>query len=104
MKKKAAIRPHLILEASCTLRDAIDLQFLLLTTDCGGGKVVVDGSRVEQVDTAGLQLLVAFAQAQTKAGRTLQWTGASELLLRSSRRLGVDGLLGIAGSSGKRAA
>jgi anti-anti-sigma regulatory factor len=104
VKKKTAPRPHLTLEAGCTLRDSIDMQFLLLATDCGSGKVIVDGTRVEHIDTAGLQLLVAFAQAQTKAGRTLQWSGASEQLLRSSRRLGLDGLLGMAADAGKQAA
>jgi anti-anti-sigma regulatory factor len=104
VKKKSVARPHLTLEAGCTLRDSIDMQFLLLATDCGSGKVIVDGAQVEHVDTAGLQLLVAFAQAQEKAGRTLQWSGASEQLLRSSRRLGLDGVLGIAPRAGKKAA
>ncbi|MEO6366858.1 MAG: STAS domain-containing protein [Steroidobacteraceae bacterium] len=104
MKKKSVARPHLTLEAGCTLRDSTDMQFLLLATDCGTGKVIIDGSQVEHIDTAGLQLLVAFAQAQAKAGRALQWSGASDPLLRGSRRLGVDALLGIAGNPVKTAA
>ena len=95
MKKKVVARPHLTLEAGCTLRDSIDMQFLLLAADCGSGKVIVDGTQVEHIDTAGLQLLVAFAQAQAKAGRALQWSGASEQLLRSSLRIGLDAVLGI---------
>jgi ABC-type transporter Mla MlaB component len=103
VKNITVTRPHLVLEAGCTLRDAIELQFLLLTTDCDSGPVIVDGTRVEQVDTAGLQLLVAFAQAQARAGRTLQWTGVSEPLLRGSRRLGTDALLGLDMNSGAQA-
>ncbi len=104
MTKKNANRPNLTLEAGCTLRDAIDMQFLLLAADCSSKKVIVDGSQVERIDTAGVQLLVAFAQAQAKAGKTLQWSGASELLVRSCRRLGVDGLLGFPAAPAREAA
>ena len=103
MKKKAVARPHLKLEAGCTLRDSIDMQFLLLSTDCGSGKVIVDGTQVEHIDTAGLQLLVAFAQTQARAGRALQWSGVSDQLVRSSQRLGVDAVLGIAPGAGRKA-
>jgi anti-anti-sigma regulatory factor len=103
VKKKTIARPNLTLEAGCTLRDSTDMQFLLLAADCGTEKVLIDGSQVEHVDTAGLQLLVAFAQAQAKSGRSLQWSGVSEPLLRSSRRLGLDGPLGIAAPAGKKA-
>jgi ABC-type transporter Mla MlaB component len=103
-KKKAAPRPNLVLEAGCTLRDGIDMQFLLLAADCSSKKVLVDGSQVERIDTAGVQLLVAFASGLSKAGKTLEWSGASDLLLRSCRRLGVDGLLALPAATATGAA
>ncbi len=99
MKHKTAPRAHVTLEAGCTLHEAIELQFLLLTTKCASDTVIVDGALVERVDTAGLQLLVAFALDQARAGRSLRWSGASDLLVRSSRRLGLDTVLGLAGNT-----
>lgn len=85
------------LEPSCLLRDALDLQFHLLSADFGDGEVRVDGSAVERVDTAGLQLLVAFVQHHTSQGRVVSWTRASEVLSRSAARLGLTASLNLAG-------
>ncbi len=63
------------LDASCTLREAADLQFSLVAAS--GDPVVVDGSAVERIDTAGLQLLVALARRQQQGGRRLEWKAAS---------------------------
>ncbi len=83
------------LEASCTLRDSIDMQFQLLAVDFGESDVLVDGSAVERIDTAGLQLLLSFARHQAGRGKPLRWTAVSPELLRGSRLLGIDSLLGI---------
>jgi anti-anti-sigma regulatory factor len=60
-----------------------------------GDPVVVDGSAVERIDTAGLQLLVAFARRQKEAGRRLHWEAASPALLSGSARLGLNEALGL---------
>jgi anti-anti-sigma regulatory factor len=44
---------------------------------------------VERIDTAGLQMLIAFAKTHAARGKTLQWTAVSPELLRSSLLLGV---------------
>ncbi len=95
MKKKRATRTDLTLEAGCTLRDSIDMQFQLLTVTGNGKHTVVDGAQVERIDTAGLQLLVAFARQQSEAGRPLRWQGASEILVSSCHRLGLGEVLGL---------
>ena len=59
--------------------------------------VLVDGSAVERIDTAGLQMLVAFARHQAGRGKSLRWTAVSPELMRGSRLLGLDALLGLAG-------
>ena len=38
----------------------------------------IDTSKVNQVDSAGLQLLIAFALANTKQGKTVTWAGHSK--------------------------
>jgi ABC-type transporter Mla MlaB component len=84
---------QLKLDAGCTLRDCADMQFSLVAAD--GDPVVVDGSAVERIDTAGLQLLVALARRQRDAGRGLSWQSASPELLRCGRRLGLIDALGL---------
>ena len=91
----SARRAGLKLETSCTLRDALDMQFQLLAVDFGESEVLLDGSAVENIDTAGLQMLVAFAKHYASRGRRLQWLAASPELLRGSRLLGLDGVLGL---------
>jgi ABC-type transporter Mla MlaB component len=86
------------LDASCMLRDTADLQFSLVAAN--GDPVVVDGSAVERVDTAGLQLLVALARRQQQNGRRLEWKAASSELMKCGERLGLIGALGLAGGAG----
>ena len=92
----AAAPAGLKLEASCTLRDSIDMQFQLLAVDFGDSDVLVDGSAVERIDTAGLQMLVSFAKHQASRGKPVRWTAASAELTRGSQLLGLDDLLGLA--------
>jgi anti-anti-sigma regulatory factor len=83
------------LEPSCTLRDSIDMQFQLLAVDFGNSDVVVDGSAVERIDTAGLQMLLAFAKHQASRGKALRWSAVSPELTRGSQLLGLAALLGL---------
>ena len=99
-RESVAAPAGLKLEASCTLRDSIDMQFQLLAVDFGDSDVVVDGSAVERIDTAGLQLLLSFVKHQAGRGKPVQWTGASPELVRGSQLLGIAGLLGLPESTG----
>jgi phospholipid transport system transporter-binding protein len=86
------------LDANCTLRETADLQFSLVAAN--GDPVVVDGSAVERVDTAGLQLLVALARRQQHSGRRLEWKAASAELLKCGERLGLLEALALTGGAG----
>ena len=86
------------LDASCTLRETADLQFSLVVAT--GDPVVVDGSAVERVDTAGLQLLVALVRRQQQSGRRIEWKAASPELLKCGERLGLLEALGLTGGAG----
>lgn len=97
----ARVSRQLLLEASCTLADAEALKSRLLgagscSAAAAGLPLIVDGSAVVRVDTAGLQLLVAFAVREAGAGRRLAWKAVSPELLRASRQLGLVDVLGLA--------
>ena len=90
----AASTFHLKLDPRCTLQEAAQLQSRLIAAS--GNPLVVDGSAVERIDTAGLQLLVALARRQQQAGRALQWQAASPALRSCTARLGLSAALGLA--------
>jgi phospholipid transport system transporter-binding protein len=89
---------YLKLDASCTLRETADLQFSLVVAT--GDPVVVDGSAVERIDTAGLQLLVALARRQQQGGGRLEWKAASPELVKCGARLGLIEALGLPTGAG----
>ena len=59
----------------------------------GGKALVLDGSEIQQIDGAGLQLLAAFAQEAEKLSVAFKWHGASQVLCDASRRLGLTEVL-----------
>ncbi|MGC4029238.1 MAG: STAS domain-containing protein [Steroidobacteraceae bacterium] len=84
------------LGASVTLSEVAGLHQELLAATVGKGLVQIDGRGVQQVDTAGLQLLVAAARRRRRAADVpLRWIGVSQPLLEGFRRLGLDRLLGL---------
>jgi len=55
--------------------------------------VALDGSQVERVDTAALQLLVLFRRELQARGGTLDWHGTSEAFNEAAGLLGLTRLL-----------
>jgi ABC-type transporter Mla MlaB component len=88
-------RAGLKLEPSCLLRDTADMQFQLIAAHFDDGDVLLDGSPVERIDTAGIQLLVAFFNRHQQQGKNVAWTAVSDELLRVSQRLGVTAHLNL---------
>lgn len=93
----------LVLGAACTLREAASLKAQLLACRVSGDTVTVDGSAVQRIDTAGLQLLVAFARREAGAGRLLQWHAPSDELCNAVSQLGLREVLGFKPSAGAAA-
>ena len=52
-------------------------------------EATVDGSAVDQIDAAGVQLLVALSRSLTAAQRSLQFVNASEVLMGACEALGL---------------
>lgn len=55
--------------------------------------LVLDGTGVQRVDTAGLQLLCAAVSA---VGGDVRWTGASPVLRAGARVMGLEAAIGLA--------
>ena len=83
------------LESQCTLRESIAFKAALLEQLELGRDVILDGSAVSKVDTAGLQLLVAFVRQLRAGGRALRWEGATAELQRSATQLDLTDLIGL---------
>lgn len=56
------------------------------------GAIVLDGSAVERIDTAALQLLVVFQREVQKRGSQMNWAGVSAPLHDAASQLGLQSL------------
>jgi anti-anti-sigma regulatory factor len=59
--------------------------------------IAIDGSRVQHIDVAGLQLLCAFVATAAARGVGLEWTVVSPMLVTYVKRLGVERLIQLDG-------
>ncbi len=58
-------------------------------------EITLDGSRLEQIDGVGLQLIVAVVKEVSSRELQLTWKGASETLLNGAAELGLTQVLGL---------
>lgn len=86
-------RSVLQLGSDCTIREATTLRQQLLALLEAPEPLFIDGSTVERADTAGVQLLVAFALDCMERGIAFGWPGRSAALEHAIRTLGVAPLL-----------
>lgn len=63
--------------------------------DGSSGGVVLDGSLVTRIDTAAMQLLLAFWRKHAESGGKIRWHAPSEALRRAACLLGMDTVIGI---------
>lgn len=59
----------------------------------GGDDAAVDGAAVDEVDAAGLQLLVALRHSAAALGRRLCWVGRSTTLCNACEAMGLRDLI-----------
>jgi anti-anti-sigma regulatory factor len=76
------------LAAELSIAQAVDLQ-RSFKDSLARGALAVDGTRVTQIDTSILQLLVAAWRAGAQRGVSCSWAGASDALRRSAGLIGV---------------
>lgn len=76
-----------------------DLYAQLLTYLAEGKTVLFDCSKIERIDTASLQILLAYAkEAQTRSA-PLNWLNPSDTFVKSAAVLGLASKLNIQQSS-----
>jgi phospholipid transport system transporter-binding protein len=89
----------IVLGASCTIHEAPALRSHLIDQASHPGPYEIDGSAVQHIDTAGVQLVVAFALDCLEKGVHYAWTGRSAALEEAIRTLGVGALLESPGAA-----
>jgi ABC-type transporter Mla MlaB component len=62
-----------------------------------GMPISIDGTRVQQIDGATLQLLVSFWRTAADQGIACDWIGASKWLSRAASLIGVAAALQLPG-------
>ena len=94
-----AVVGRVVLGASCTIHEAQALRAHLLETAAQPGPYEIDGGGVQQIDTAGLQLVVAFALDCLEKNVHYVWKARSPVLEEAIHVLGVAALLESPGAS-----
>ncbi len=84
---------RVVLGTSCTIQEAEAVRAHLLAQAAQPGPYEIDGASVEHVDTAGVQLIVAFALDCLEKGVAYKWIGRSPTLEKAIDLLGVSPLL-----------
>jgi len=87
---------HVALEAALGIRDARVLHEKLNTVLAAATAIVIDGSRVERLDAAAMQVLAGFTRAARERGLALTWHSPSPVLQQAARVLGFETILGMA--------
>ena len=95
-KKRAprAAKPARIeLDVRPSITQAADLHRTLMAGLENGAPIVIDGTRVEEIDTAILQLLASLWRTCMQRGITCTWHGTSVGLRRTAALVGVADML-----------
>ncbi len=83
---------------SPTIRTITSLQTELAERLDETGQVRIDGTAVDRIDTAGLQLLAAFVRDLRAEQRAVEWVGCSNALRKAATALGLEAALGLGGT------
>jgi len=84
---------RVVLGGSCTIHEAAALKAHMLEQFARPAPCEIDGSSVERLDTAGVQLIVAFALDCLERNLSYAWKGRSAVLEQAIAQLGVGALL-----------
>ena len=80
---------------SPTIRTVTELQAELAERLDDSGTIQIDGSGVDRVDTAALQLLAVFVRDARAEAREVEWVGCSAGLRKAANGLGLSTALGL---------
>ena len=83
------------LPPQCTIREATQLLGQLMLRLEHSAPVYIDAAKVERIDTAALQLLVAFLSDRRARRRAVVWLECSEGLMRAAAALSLTADLAL---------
>jgi anti-anti-sigma regulatory factor len=92
-KPRVATRKAIELPVRLSIAQSAELHRTLLSSCEGQARLLLDGSLVEEIDTANLQLLVAAWLDADKRGVECRWQGVSDALRHAATLIGVAGTL-----------
>lgn len=82
-----------LLGTSCTIEDVAQLRIDLSAHLAANKPIIIDASRLERIDTAGVQLLAAFAIDCLEQGIAFAWRQRPAVLEEAIRLLGLGALM-----------
>jgi phospholipid transport system transporter-binding protein len=82
------------LPTDCRIADVGQLQ-QTFASHLDASQITLDGTEVERVDTAALQLLVVYRHELEKRGHAMQWAGVSAPLYDAASQLGLTQTLAL---------
>ncbi|MBS0418255.1 MAG: STAS domain-containing protein [Proteobacteria bacterium] len=85
----------LVLAAECLVAGAGALKESLAPLVEQPLPVTLDITDLQRIDTAGLQVLTAFARERTGHGRAIEWRGTAPALTSAAQLLGLTAALGL---------
>jgi ABC-type transporter Mla MlaB component len=83
----------LALAAECTVSDAGSLKERLASLLVEPQAVTLDVTALQRIDTAGLQVIIAFVRERADHGRPVEWHGTAPVLATAAHLLGLTSLL-----------
>lgn len=84
----------IVLPVSLTIRELEHLHDKWLPYVDQEGDVLIDANQTQEVDGAGLQLLLSLVRDLVGRGRKVSWTGVSSSVLDAITMLGMNSALG----------
>lgn len=87
------VRGRVVLFADCSIQAVNTLKAHMLEEFAKPAPYEIDGSAVDKIDTAVIQVLLAFVLDCLEQGRDFSWTGRSAVLQEAIRLTGVSVLL-----------
>lgn len=96
---KSAAATVLQLDKELNIKGVVELKQKLAATLKPGQPINIDTAAVNSVDTAALQLLVAFARHAKTQSSTISWVNTSAAFVDAAHLLDLDQHLGLAAAA-----
>lgn len=86
---------YVVLPESARISGIDELKQLLAEAEPSGSTIQIDAAQLGGIDGAAMQLLVSYAIHQKSIGRTIEWAGVPDMLLKDARLFGAEETLGL---------